>query len=107
MACEVVEHGQDGVARRGGKAQHRLADADLRVVVELPALGQDASNARRSEGSASRTPAPPIGIQPSAYSATCANRRSPAAPPISTGGRGCWSGFGHIQEGSKRTNSPW
>ena len=31
----------------------------------------------------------------------------PAAPPIRTGGRGCWSGFGHCQLGAKSTNSPW
>ena len=47
-----------------------------------------------------------MGIQPSAYSAMCANKVGPAAPPMRIGGRGCCRGLGHDQLSSKRTNSP-
>ena len=36
----------------------------------------------------------------------CSKSFGPAAPPISTRGRGFWIGLGHCHDGSKRTNSP-
>ena len=56
-------------------------------------------------------PAPPIGIQPSPYSAMWANSFGPAAPPCSTGTRRRPSaprctGLGHDQLGENRTCSP-
>ena len=66
-----------------------------------------ASHAAWSAGSASRIPAPPIGIQPSAYSATAANSFGPAAPPMSTGGPFGVAGLGHDHDGENSTNLPW
>ena len=86
------------IARR--QTQHDLVDADRRVVLELARDREPCRTARCaasriaadglaracSAGSAARMPAPPIGIQPSAYSAMWANNFGPAAPPINTGG---------------------
>ena len=106
-------------------AQDDLVDAERRVVLELAGVrdrperhdaqrstdrGRSASQAACSSGSAARIPRPPIGIQPSAYSAMWANIFGPAAPPMSTGGPaapGRRAGFGHDHDGARSTCLPW
>ena len=58
-------------------------------------------------GKRSRMPAPPIGIQPSAYSATCREQLRSGAPPMSTGGPSGVAGLGHDHDGGSSTNFPW
>ena len=118
----LVEDRQHRVGVAAGDPQDDLADAEVLVVRELARVGhgaeRDDAQRRRVAARPRRTPggdprarpgrrAPPIGIQPSAYSATWANSFGPAAPPMSTGGPSGRVGFGHDHDGSMVTCSPW
>ena len=108
----AVEHGEDAGLARRRHAEDAAGEAGLAVRLDHRRVGRAAEHAeldrRRvpaaasaaccSTGSLSRMSRRPwIGIQPSQYSTTCRNVTGPPAPPMTTGGCGCWTGLGQLQ----------